>query len=240
MLTSEQHNALVKAAQSAITAEQAALLSAHLQAVLEQNQNLNLTSITNPEEAVRLHIEDSLTGLPELGALLPGRLADLGSGAGFPGIPLAVLSGRQTTLVESTGKKAAFLQRFLDSAGMDKQVKVANCRIEELALQQPAGFVVVTARALSGLAALLELAHPLLIEGGALIAYKAKISAAELAAATSLESLLGMKLSHSREFRLSDGATTRTILVFQKTGQAQVKLPRRNGLAQHHPLKPHH
>ena len=94
----------------------------------------------------------------------------------------------------------------------------------------------LTARALSSLPALLELASPLLQMGRHLICYKAQVPDDELASARYAGGQVGMKLISSRELRLSDGETKRTILVYQKVNEAHLKLPRRIGMAQKHPL----
>ena len=80
------------------------LLRRHLELVIEANKTTNITRIESMEEGMVLHVEDSLVGLPELEAAPAGRYADLGSGAGYPGIPLAVETGRETLLVDSVGK----------------------------------------------------------------------------------------------------------------------------------------
>ena len=103
--------------------EQMALLERHLDLVMAANEQVNLTRITSRDEARVLHIEDSLAGLPEVQAAPAGLLGDMGSGAGFPGIPLAAVTGRKTVLIESVGKKAAFLKAFVDELGLACEVE---------------------------------------------------------------------------------------------------------------------
>ncbi|HKM39652.1 MAG TPA: 16S rRNA (guanine(527)-N(7))-methyltransferase RsmG, partial [bacterium] len=137
------------------------------------NRRFNLSAIVEPTEVIRKHIIDSLAAIP----LLPrkdGKLVDIGSGAGFPGLALKIACPKlPVTLVESIKKKAAFLIQtaaLLAIAG----VTVSDCRAEELG--QDAGFrgqyQLATARAVAPLAVLLELALPLLEVGGFFIAYK--------------------------------------------------------------------
>lgn len=214
------------------------LMYQYLDLILEANKTTNLTRITDHDEAKLLHIEDSLVGLPEVDDAPAGMYGDLGSGGGFPGVPLALASGRQTLLIDSVKKKMTLVQQVLDELGLSAQISTFNGRIEILGQQQPRSFAVLTARALSRLVALLELSSPLLIKGGRLVCYKAQVAEDELKEARAVESLLGMRLISCRDTILSDDETRRTILVFEKVGKAQLKLPRRVGLAQKSPLKP--
>lgn len=222
--------------QFAIPQETLAKFERHLALVLEANQITNVTRITNPDEALMLHIEDSLAGLLEVLAAPAGALADMGSGAGFPGIPLALVTGRKTVLIESVGKKAAFLERFAEDLGVADMVSAHCGRVEEYALQKRASFAVITARALAQTSILMELAAPLLIPGGQLICYKAQPSQGELDHAASLADTLGMKIVSTRRLTLSDGETQRCIIVIEKVGKPTIKLPRRVGMAQKKPL----
>lgn len=210
----------------------------YLEKVLEANKITNVTRITDADAARILHIEDSLVGLPEVQDAPEGLLGDLGSGGGFPGVPLALATGRPTVLVDSVGKKMALVRSLLEEMGLDEQIETSSERIEDLGRFRSGEFSVVTARALSKLVSLLELAAPLLKMGGRLVCYKAKVSEEELDDALRIEELVGMKLVSRRETVLSDGETTRTILVFEKVSRPKLKLPRRVGLAQKQPLKP--
>ena len=212
----------------------------YLDCVLEVNKTTNLTRITSREDAVRLHLEDSLVGLPEVQDAPEGLYGDLGSGGGFPGVPLALATGRQTVLVDSVKKKMAIVANIINQLELSDQIETCDQRIEELALEQRESFAVLTARALSRLVALLELSSPLLMKGGRLVCYKAQLDEDELKEARAVESLLGMKLLSQRETFLSDGETKRTILVFENVGRPRMKLPRRIGLAQKNPLRPRH
>lgn len=220
-----------------ITSTQQNLIQKHLELLIEANKVTNLTRITSKEEARILHIEDSLVAVPELSAAPDGLYGDLGTGGGYPGIPLAIVSGRTTVLVDSVGKKTAVLDRIVQDLGLQERISTYTGRIEELAFERRGAFSVLTARALTQLPSLLELAAPLLCLGGRLISYKANISEEELSAAKALEEKLGMKLVSDRSLLLSDGVTHRRILVFEKIAEPTVKLPRRNGMAQKKPLK---
>lgn len=214
------------------------LMGQYLDLILEANKTTNLTRITSRDEALVLHIEDSLVGLEEVSEAPEGLYGDLGSGGGFPGVPLALATGRETVLVDSVKKKMAIVQQAVNQLGLGRQIITCSDRIEDLALDRPGSFSVLTARALSRLVALLELSSPLLVKGGRLVCYKAQLSDEEMQEARAVEDLLGMRLVSQRETMLSDGETGRTIVVFEKVGKAKLKLPRRIGAAQKTPLKP--
>lgn len=214
------------------------LMQRYLDSILEANKVTNLTRITDGEQARLLHIEDSLVGLPEVNEAPTGLYGDLGSGGGFPGVPLALATGRKTLLVDSVKKKMAIVQSALDDLSLSEQISTSSERIEDLPLEYKEKFAVLTARALSKLVSLIELASPLLKKGGRLVCYKAQLSSEELEEALAVQDLIGMKMISQREICLSDGETTRTIVVFEKIGKSRIKLPRRIGLAQKQPLRP--
>lgn len=214
------------------------LMQRYLDSILEANKVTNLTRITDGEQARLLHIEDSLVGLPEVNEAPTGLYGDLGSGGGFPGVPLALATGRKTLLVDSVKKKMAIVQSALDDLSLSEQISTSSERIEDLPLEYKEKFAVLTARALSKLVSLIELASPLLKKGGRLVCYKAQLSSEELEEALAVQDLVGMKMISQREICLSDGETTRTIVVFEKIGKSRIKLPRRIGLAQKQPLRP--
>lgn len=214
------------------------LMQRYLDSILEANKVTNLTRITDGEQARLLHIEDSLVGLPEVNEAPTGLCGDLGSGGGFPGVPLALATGRKTLLVDSVKKKMAIVQSALDDLSLSEQISTSSERIEDLPLEYKEKFAVLTARALSKLVSLIELASPLLKKGGRLVCYKAQLSSEELEEALAVQDLVGMKMISQREICLSDGETTRTIVVFEKIGKSRIKLPRRIGLAQKQPLRP--
>lgn len=215
--------------------KQAALLYAHLLLVLEKNKSINLTRIESQADGFVLHVEDSLTGLPEVLNAPTGALGDMGSGAGFPGIPLALISGRFTVLMEATHKKAEALQTFIAELNKIGSIVVKAQRVEEIAQKDRGVYAALTARALSSLPSLMELASPLLKNEGRLIAYKAIITKEELTRAQRLQKAIGLELKELRQITLSNG-NKRTIITFVKTNEANISLPRRPGKAQKTPL----
>ena len=145
----------------------------HVRLLLAWNAAINLTAIREPAEIAIRHVVDSLTAAALLGDT--AGFIDLGSGGGFPGIPLAAaLPVERVALVDSVGKKAAFLAAAVDVAGLTGRVGVAAARAEELASEarHRERWPAVTARAVGSLAELVELAFPLLAVGGRLIAWK--------------------------------------------------------------------
>ncbi len=163
-----------------------AAIDGHVRLLLAWTGAINLTAIRDPVDVARLHVVDSLTAVPSLRQRGAEGLLDLGSGGGFPGITLmAALPSWRGLLVDSTGKKAAFLDTVVRAVGLHARVAVAPVRAEALAMDRRhrERWPVVTARAVGSLAELVELAFPLLSIGGALVAWKRGPLEAELASA---------------------------------------------------------
>jgi 16S rRNA (guanine527-N7)-methyltransferase len=156
---------------------------------LEQwNRAYNLTAITSREAMVSAHLLDSLAGSS---ALSGTRIADLGTGAGFPGLPLAIVHPeRQFTLIDSTAKKVRFVAHSARTLGL-KNVEAIHARAEELRPERP--FDTILARAVAPLAELATLARPLAGPGTLLLAYKGQRPDAELAALPADWQLLGVR-----------------------------------------------
>jgi 16S rRNA (guanine527-N7)-methyltransferase len=196
----------------------------------------SLTSVRDPIEAVEAHVADSLTGLsvPELRAA--ERLADIGSGAGFPGLVLAAaLPGSHISLVESVGKKAAFTADAAEQIGLEN-VEAVPLRAEEWTAA--AGELdVVTARALAPLAVLLEYAAPLLGMNGLLVAWKGRRDEREEAAAANAAELLGLATPAAVEVA-REGAESRHLYLSRKVRPTPAGFPRRAGMPRKRPLAP--
>jgi 16S rRNA (guanine527-N7)-methyltransferase len=156
---------------------QLAKLVAHLDLLDDWNTRMNLTAIRDRPSQLTKHLLDSLTVLPYLQG---ERVADIGSGAGFPGIPLAIVAPRRHfTLVESTGKKCRFLEHVRDTLELGN-VEVVQARAERY--QPEVRFDTVIARAVGPIADLVKVAGPLVVGGGRLLAMKGRYPEAELAA----------------------------------------------------------
>ena len=159
-----------------LSGEQASRLLAHLDILDDWNTRMNLTAIRDRPSQVTRHLLDSLSVWPYLRG---GRVADVGSGAGFPGIPLAIVEpGRQFALIESTGKKCRFLEHVRDALGL-ANVAVVQARAE--AYKPAARFDTVLARAVGPISELVRLAGPLVVGGGRLLAMKGRFPEDELA-----------------------------------------------------------
>jgi 16S rRNA (guanine527-N7)-methyltransferase len=208
-------------------------LAAHLSAVIAATKEFNLTRVPE-QEAVALHVLDSATAYWAVDAAPEGPMVDLGSGAGFPGIPLAVLTRRHTSLVESVRKKAAFLERVVADLCLD--VVVHPVRAEELALSSRDEYSVATARALSALPSLVELAAPLLAVGGRLICMKAAPNSDELSSGRKAARLCGLVELEQVAVAIPGNDSRRSLIIYEKAGPSATRLPRRAGMAQRQPL----
>ncbi len=169
----------------------------YLALLLRWNAAYNLTAIRDPREMVTKHLLDSLAMHGFVDALIArgGALADLGTGAGLPGIPLAIVKpGLRVTLVESAGKKARFMRQAVRELGL-ADVRVAESRIE--ALDEPGAYAAITARALATIPLILELGGHLLAADGVLLAMKGTMPVDEitaLSAGWSLRSAVPMRV----------------------------------------------
>lgn len=193
------------------------------------------TTVTAPAEAVDVHVADALVGL-EVEALRGARvIADLGAGAGFPGLPLAVaLPSARVVLVESVARKCEFIRRAAAAAGLTTVEVVA-----ERAESWQAGLGacdVVTARAVAPLGVLAEYAAPLLRDGGVLVAWKGRRDGEEEAAARRAAEVLGLAVEEVRPVRPYDGAEHRHLHVLRKVAPTPARFPRRPGMARKRPL----
>ena len=166
----------------------------HARLLLAWTQAINLTAIRDPTGVARLHVADSLTAVEPLRARGVESLLDLGSGGGYPGLPLAVtLPATRTLLVESVGKKAAFLETVVEATGLGGLVRVAAERAETLAAdpRHRERWQAVTSRAVGTVANVVELGFPLLRPGGCVVAWKRLPIDAELDAARGAVDALG-------------------------------------------------
>jgi 16S rRNA (guanine527-N7)-methyltransferase len=192
--------------------------------------------VTDPERAWRVHVEDSLTGLEVPQLAKAGRIADIGSGAGFPGLVLAVaLPDAQVDLIESVGRKCEFVRRAIDASGI-ANATVLNARSEELASgERRESYDAVTARAVGRLSTLAELASPLLQENGTLVAWKGKRDDDEEQQLARASEQLAMGLENVLAVGDRAGSKHRHLYVLRKSGPTPDDLPRRPGIAKKRP-----
>jgi 16S rRNA (guanine527-N7)-methyltransferase len=191
------------------------------------------TSVREPSEAVDRHVADSLAALALPAVRAARTLADIGAGAGFPGLPLAVaLPEAQVWLVESTGRKCAFLARAVEATGADN-AEVACARVEQW---DGRGVDVVCARALAPLAVLAEYAAPVLALGGRLVAWKGRPDAGEERDGQAAAAQLGLEVEEIAPVTPFADAERRTLYVYLKVSETPPGFPRRPGMARKRPL----
>lgn len=207
---------------------------------LLEEERASVSSVTEPERAWRVHVADSLTGLEFEQLATARRIADIGSGAGFPGLVLAVaLPDARVDLIESVGRKCDFIQRAIDAAGI-ANARVVNARSEELAAGEGReAYAAVTARAVGRLSTLAELASPLLEEGGVLFAWKGKRDPDEEAQLERAADGLAVRPEEIRHVGPSAGSDHRHLHLIRKVGPTPADLPRRPGMAKKRPRGDH-
>jgi 16S rRNA (guanine527-N7)-methyltransferase len=237
-----------------LSAAQLGQFQAYYATLVEWNARMNLTAITDAEAVQVRHFLDSLTvaaallrweGTPPGPTAYPAvfqaggaGLADLGAGAGFPGVPLKILWPQMPlTLVESVGKKTTFLTHLAGVLGLTG-VEVVTGRAEALGQDKRhrGRYDVVTARAVAALPVLAEYGLPLCRVGGALLAPKKGDIAPELAAATRAAPLVGGGPPQAFAFRLPGDAADRLVFVLPKVRPTPPGYPRRVGLPDKKPL----
>ena len=220
-----------------LTQEQAQMLVSYLGLVIEKNKVVNLTRITNPSEAITLHLVDSL--LPLVSNSLhvdeSSKILDMGTGAGFPGVPVAVVTGAQALLVDSVRKKTDAVAEFVAALGLGN-VSTRHSRLEELARELTSSQDVVFARAVARTTVLIEYATPYLSQNGVLVVGKGRPEDDEITEAEKAAALCGLSLVSHETFELPHDLGHREILIYKKVGKSKIKLPRRTGLAKSQPL----
>lgn len=194
------------------------------------------TSVRAPHRAVDVHVADSLAGLVLPAVRHARRVADLGAGAGFPGLVLAVALARSAVaLVESDGRKAAFLKRAVEVVDA-ANVEVVKARAEAW----PDGMGLhdlVTARAVAELPVLVEYAAPLLAHGGSLVAWKGRRDAREEADGVAAASATGLEPAGVVAVSPFAGVAARHLYLYSKARDTPSRFPRREGMARKRPLR---
>ena len=207
------------------------LLCAFGAAMVKQNEVMNLTGITDDKGVANLHLLDSLTVMAS--ASLEGKtIIDVGCGAGFPGVPLAVASGAKVTLLDSLGKRMKWLEEILPQLGIEAECVTA--RAEEAVATRRESYDFATSRAVARLNILLELTAPYVKVGGAVLAMKGALAKEELAEAQSAIKKLGLKLEDIKEYPI-DG-TNHAVIVLRKVAPTPKQYPRRFAKIKQAPL----
>ena len=201
-------------------------------AMVKQNEVMNLTAITEPTQVAKLHLLDSLTVLCT--ADLSGKtLIDVGCGAGFPGVPLAIACPEaKVTLLDSLGKRMKWLEEILPQLGVNAECVTA--RAEEAVATRRESYDFATSRAVARLNILLELTAPYVKVGGAVLAMKGAAAREELAECGNAIKKLGLKLEEVKEFPI-DG-TNHAVIVLRKIAPTPKQFPRRFAKIKQAPL----
>jgi 16S rRNA (guanine527-N7)-methyltransferase len=190
------------------------------------------TTVSDPAEAVDRHVADSLVALDLPAVRHARRIADLGSGAGWPGLALAAaLPDARVALVESAVRHCRYLERAV-AAGRLENAEVVHARAEEWR----GAHDVVTARALAALPVLCEYAAPLLADGGVLVAWKGAVDEDEAADGAAAAAVLGLEPAEVVPVRPYPAAERRTLHLYLKVAPTPERFPRRAGMAVKRPL----
>ncbi|MFQ5340625.1 MAG: 16S rRNA (guanine(527)-N(7))-methyltransferase RsmG [Anaerolineae bacterium] len=217
------------------------MFQTYYEELIDWNQRVNLTALTDYEEVQIKHFADSLAVLLALATHDLGErpsLVDIGSGAGFPGLPLKIARPAwRVVLVESTRKKTAFLEHIIDQLGL-QETDVVWARAEKMG-RGPAyreQFDIAVARAVADLAVLVEYALPLLRVGGRFIAQKGADPSDELRAAVKSIDVLGGAYHSTVAYRLPAFDEPLHLVVIEKVSPTPEKYPRRPGMAAKRPI----
>ena len=211
------------------------------QLLIEKNKVMNLTAVTEPSEIELKHFIDSASSISLIKDLFADikelKVVDLGTGAGFPGIPLSILLPEaEFTLADALNKRIDFLKEVVKDLTI-KNAHPIQCRAEELG-QSPEreSFDLCVSRAVADLTVLLEYCLPLVKVGGAVILYKSGDYKQELENAEYALEILGGELKEVREFSLMNTEIRRSLIVICKRNAAPIKYPRRSGKPSKSPL----
>lgn len=216
-----------------LSEEMVAQLIRYADLLREWNEKMNLTAITEKEEVFEKHFYDCI--LPLSVKELSGKVADIGSGAGFPGLVWKIVRpDLKITLVEPTGKRCNFLNAVIQDLGL-KEIQVVNERAEEFVIKARSSFQVVTARAVANLRLLSELTLPLVQTTGLFIAMKGSKGHEEAVEAKHATDVLGAVLEKEQDVSLFSG-DARVNLFYRKTKKTPAEYPRNYGTMKKKPL----
>ena len=204
--------------------------------LLEWNEKINLTAITEPEDIILKHFVDSITIKKYIKS--ENKVLDMGTGAGFPGIPLKIISSDTNfTLVDSLNKRIIFLNEVCDKLKLDK-IENIHSRAEELAKNKKyrEQYGIVTSRAVARLASLVEYMLPFVKVGGRCICMKGSNVDEELTEAKKAINILGGEIEKVDKFLLPNSDIERNIVIIKKIKNTSSKYPRKPGTATKQPI----
>lgn len=218
-----------------IDGRQLEMFEIYARLLCEWNEKMNLTAITSPEGIALLHFADSLTLLRTADFKEGASFADVGTGAGFPSVPLAVMRpDMHFTLIDSLNKRLTFLETVKAELGLS--FETVHGRAEELGreVEFREKFDYASARAVAGLNVLCEYCLPLVKKGGSFLAMKGPTGREEAKQAENAVRLLGGKIFDIKEFSLDQN--TRQVVVIEKISPTPAKYPRQSGKIKKAPL----
>ncbi len=193
--------------------------------LLEKNKVMNLTAITEPADVASLHFLDS-AALLALADLKSKTVVDVGTGAGFPGMPLKILEPSiHMTLLDSLGKRITFLQEVCDDLGLT-DVQCVHARAEEFAAEYRQSFNFAVSRAVANLSVLCELCLPLVKPGGYFLSMKSVESGQELEAAKKAIQILGGRVERTADYQIPGTDVTHRVIFIKKIAETPKKYPR--------------
>lgn len=217
-----------------ISQKQAEQFYKYMELLLEWNEKMNLTAITDPEEVILKHFIDSLTIIPYLKEA--DTVLDIGTGAGFPGIPLKILEeNKKFTLLDSLNKRIIFLQTVINELEL-KNIQAIHGRAEEFVSKEREASDIVTSRAVARLNVLLEYMLPFVKVGGRCICMKSFEIEEELKEAKKSIEILGGEIEKIDEITLPNTDIKRKIVIIKKVKNTPSKYPRKAGTPAKEPI----
>ena len=239
MMNEEQFSEALKLKGIELDTKQKSQFSLYYENLVEWNEKMNLTAITDKPSVYLKHFYDSISAAFFIDLSGDKTICDVGAGAGFPSIPLKIcFPNLEVTIVDSLNKRIGFLEHLAVELKLEK-VNFVHARAEDFG-QNPLyreNFDIVTARAVARLSVLAELCVPLVKKGGMFITMKGAAAEDELADAEKSLSVLGVKIKEEHSFYLPIENSERNIIVFDKTKNTPKKYPRKPGIPNKTPIR---